>query len=171
MFHLDRCHPFGTSSADSNTGQTCNVLVDIWKAEIGKDGDVKKYKDDLSIIRIPGLVGRFQENSYVYHFDRLTIEAPIDLINTPWHLMKTGKKFADWMVFLGLDWNFPESRVSLPTDKRLKHLARVQSMKLSIEAHLVFALLNLQELHRALSATSASSTGRDLLTSQSSRMQ
>jgi hypothetical protein len=56
MFHLDHCHPFGTSLAGSNTGQTCNTLVDIWKAEIGKDGDIKKYEDNLPIIQYPGLL-------------------------------------------------------------------------------------------------------------------
>jgi hypothetical protein len=150
MFHLDHCHPFGTSSAGSNAGQTCNALVDIWKAEIGEDGDVKRYEDDLPIIHFPGLVGHLGENGYIYRFDRLSIAAPIDPINTPWHGTKTGTRFDDWIVFIGLDWNFPESCVSLPTDKRLKHLARVQNMKAGIETHQSFLLLDLQELHGAL---------------------
>jgi hypothetical protein len=150
MFHLDHCHPFGSLSAGSNTGQTCNTLVDIWKAEIGKDWNTKKYEDDLLIIQYPSLVGCFQENSYIYRFNRLTMPVSIDTITTLWHPTKTGSNFANWVVFLGLDWNFPESCVSLPTNKHLKHLAPVQSMKAGIESHQSFILLDLQELHGAL---------------------
>jgi hypothetical protein len=90
------------------------------------------------------------ENGYIYRFDRLTIAAPIDLINTPWHGTKTGTKFDDWVIFIGLDWDFPESCVSLPTDKCLKHLACIQNMKAGIKSHQSFLLLDLQELQRAL---------------------
>ncbi|KAJ7673584.1 hypothetical protein B0H17DRAFT_1208282 [Mycena rosella] len=65
-FFLDHCYPFGAASASSNAGQICNVIVNIWKAEMGDDGEPLKYKDNLGVLRFPHGVGPFSAGSHLY---------------------------------------------------------------------------------------------------------
>lgn len=162
-FYLDHCHPFGSASASSNAGQIFNAIMDIWAAETGDGVDTSqgKFEDDAAKFRHPNLDGPYASEptptphsselvTYRYRFDRDSVVAPIDSIGTPWHLTKTGKKFLDHMVYLGLYWDFIHRRVSLPEEKRTKYLARVTKMLNEAHAQKGFLLLEVQKIHGVL---------------------
>jgi hypothetical protein len=111
---------------------------------------ILKYEDDAPVIRIPDPSLTFHDGSFVFKYDRTTILVPIDSLCCPWHPVKTGTAFRDFIVFLGLLWDLPHRRVSLPEDKRQKYLTRVRDMLTTMRANLAFSLLTLQELHGAL---------------------
>lgn len=150
MFFVDHCHPFGAASASSNAGQICRAIIDVWRAETGKDGDVLGYEDDLANFRYPNIDGPFSCGAYKYRFDRDTSLALIDGINAPWHPTKTGKTYGDTIVFLGLLWDLVERRVSLTEPKRIKYLALVSSFLARADRSESFSLLELQTLHGTL---------------------
>ncbi|KAF7325222.1 hypothetical protein MKEN_00566500 [Mycena kentingensis (nom. inval.)] len=150
MFWLDHCHPFGARPASSNTGQICNAVVDIWQAETAPDADEEKYEDDLSVFRFPNESGPFEQDGYSYRFDRDTITEPIDDILVPWHPTKTGFRFDFVTTFLGWYWDLLLRRVSLPEQKRLKHLKRVVDLLVRIESRQRIALHELQVVHGSL---------------------
>jgi hypothetical protein len=149
-FYLDHCHPFGAASASSNAGQVCNALVDIWQAEVGEDGRILKYEDDLPVIRLPNTLGPVSSGSFCYRFDRDTILALINPLRTPWHPVKTGLEFLDIIIYLGFYWDMVLRRVSLPDDKRLRYLAHIRRMIEDIRRSRTFSLLDVQELHGTL---------------------
>ncbi len=64
----------------------------------------------------------------------------------PWHPTKTGKDFVEEIVFIGFHWDLRRRRVSLPLEKRLKFLRRVQDFI----AHKTVTLLQVQEIHGSL---------------------
>ncbi|KAJ7778272.1 hypothetical protein B0H16DRAFT_1711793 [Mycena metata] len=111
---LGNCFPFGAAHASSNTGQICNALMDIWQAEIGTDGRPFKYEDDALVTRVPNANGLFSSliptpshispsshTLFHYRFDRDSIVALIDSIETPWHPAKSGLHFLNTSIFLG----------------------------------------------------------------------
>lgn len=116
-FYLDHCYPFGASSTSDNAGQICNATVDIWQAEMGKDGKPLKYEDDMCALRFPSMLIAASEGTFTYRFNRASIEAPIRPLQTPWHLTKTDIEFLERVVFLGVLWDLVEHRASLPTEK------------------------------------------------------
>ncbi|KAF7314413.1 hypothetical protein MKEN_00914100 [Mycena kentingensis (nom. inval.)] len=150
FYWLDHCHPFGARPASSNTGQICNAVVDVWRAETTPDADEEKYEDDLSVLRYPNEIGPFSQDGYNYRFDRNTITAPVDPIRVPWHLTKTGYKFEFTTIFLGWFWDLLLRRVSLPEQKRLKHLKRVVDLLVRIESRQRISLHELQVVHGSL---------------------
>jgi hypothetical protein len=150
LFYLDHCFPFGAASASSNAGQIFNAIMDIWRAEMGQDGDGMKYEDDSCIIRIPNASGPFVSGEYHYRFDRTSIVAPIVPVRTPWNLVKTGYEFLTQVIYLGFLWDFQLRRVSLPEIKRLKFLARVRNAVQIMDSSGFFSLTDLQELHGSL---------------------
>jgi hypothetical protein len=149
-FRLDHCNPFGLGSASSSAGQICNALIDIWQVDLGEDADAKKYEDDCPLIRYPDLVASAQAGQFVYKFDRTSILVPINSLCAPWHPTKTGSAFNSLLLFLGLNWDFMEHHVSLPLEKRLKNIARVEQMIAGILTSQPFTLHDLQEIHGAL---------------------
>ncbi|KAF7323827.1 hypothetical protein MKEN_00604000 [Mycena kentingensis (nom. inval.)] len=150
FYWLDHCHPFGARPASSNTGQICNAVVDVWRAETTPDADEEKYEDDLSVLRYPNEIGPFSQDGYNYRFDRDTITAPVDPIRVPWHLTKTGYRFEFTTIFLGWFWDLLLRRVSLPEQKRLKHLKRVVDLLVRIESRQRISLHELQVVHGSL---------------------
>jgi hypothetical protein len=149
-FHLDYCNPFGLGSASSSAGQICNALIDIWQDDLGEDADAKKYEDDCPLVCYPDLIASAQAGQFVYKFDRTSILVPINMLCAPWHPTKTGSAFTSLLLFLGLEWDFMEHHISLPLEKRLKNIARVEKMIVGILSSQPFTLHNLQEIHGAL---------------------
>ncbi|KAF7348151.1 hypothetical protein MSAN_01768000 [Mycena sanguinolenta] len=147
LFYLDHCHPFGAKPASSNAGQIVNAAVDIWQVATLHHARELKYEDDCDVVRFPSAP---EGPPYTYKFDRNSILDPIRELRIPWHPTKTGDAFLDTTVFLGLEWDFPTRRVSLPTEKRLKYLSRVQNMLKGIRTSKKFTLLELQEIHGSL---------------------
>ncbi len=92
---------------------------DIWFMK--KVRPVLKVEDDFAIFRIPNADG-------TYPFDREQVLAKIAYINVPWH--STDKKgdpfFISIFVFIGLLWDLPLKRVSLPLEKREKYIHRIR---------------------------------------------
>jgi len=124
-FFIDHTHPFGAACASSNAGMIGNAIVDIWIAEGVRP--ILKYEDDLAAFRIPTLLGRHTEGQHTYAYDRADMLDVISSLKVPWHPDKGMKAFASSLVFLGLLWNLEHRQVSLPENKRLKFLSRVNS--------------------------------------------
>jgi hypothetical protein len=117
---------------------------------MGKDGKPLKYEDDMCALRFPSMLITSSAGTFTYRFDRVSIEAPICPLRTPWHLTKTGVEFLECVVFLGVLWDLVQRRASLPSEKRAKYLARVCEMIVGIVASRKFTLVELQEIHGTL---------------------
>ena len=124
-FFIDHTHPFGAACASSNAGMIANAVVDIWTAE--GIGPILKYEDDLTVFRIPTSDGQYSEGSFRYAYDRADTLDVIAVLDVPWHPTKGMKAFASLLIFLGLLWDLNARQVSLPENKRLKFLSRVNS--------------------------------------------
>jgi len=124
-FYIDHVHPFGLSSASSNSGMIANASVDIWIAE--EVEPILKFEDDLKIFRFPVENGAFEENGYRYHYDRDEILRRIALLQIPWHPEKGDPYFSSVTTFIGLTWDLVQRHVYLPNQKRMKFLRRVQT--------------------------------------------
>jgi len=124
-FFIDHTHPFGAACASSNAGMIANAAVDIWTAE--GIGPILKYEDDLTVFRTPTSDGLRSDGSLQYAYDRTDTLHVIAPLNIPWHPNKGMKVFASLLTFIGLLWDLDNRRVSLPENKRLKFLSRVNS--------------------------------------------
>jgi len=102
-----------------------NAVVDIWTAQ--GIGPILKYEDDLAVFRTPTSDGRHSEGSYWYAYDQPDALNIITPLKVPWHPDKGTKASASHLVFIGLLWDLNNRRVSLPENKRLKFLSRVNS--------------------------------------------
>jgi hypothetical protein len=124
-FFIDHTHPFGAACASSNAGMIANAAVDIWIAE--GVGPILKYEDDLTVFRTPTPDGQYSDGSFRYPYDRVDTLIAIAPLNIPWHPNKGMKAFASLLTFIGLLWDLNTRQVSLPDNKRLKFLSRVNS--------------------------------------------
>lgn len=91
----------------------------------------KKWVDDLTNVREP--IGVDADGRWVYSHDIQDIFRMTLPLGVPW---KLGKCFDYdfWVVYLGFLWDLPERRVSLPTAKRLKYLAKLEAFYAAIES-------------------------------------
>lgn len=149
-FYFDHCFPLSATSASSNTGQIFSSIIDAWWAEMGSDSGALKYEDDACILHFPNGIGPYSSSVFCYRFDRALIVAPIDLVDVPWHPVKTGPEFIFNPVLLGFLWDLVNRRVSLPEEKRLKFLVRVSTMRRGVSSSKGFVLIDVQEIHRSL---------------------
>jgi hypothetical protein len=119
-FWVDHCFCFGASPASSNSGMISAALRDIWKCR--GVFPVAKIEDDLAVFCLPG-----EDGTYAY--DRESVLAIISCLGTPWHTpdKKGDPFFIDIFTFIGLLWDIPRHRVSLPEEKRLKYLHHLSS--------------------------------------------
>jgi hypothetical protein len=146
-FFIDHTHPFGAACASSNAGMIANAIVDIWKAE-GID-PILKYEDDIAVFRTPISEGQHSEGSFRYAYDRSDALKVIAPLKIPWHPNKGMKLFASLLVFLGLLWDLNNRRVSLPENKRLKFLSRVNSFIAQFSQRRC-SLRDIEKLHGSL---------------------
>ncbi len=122
-FFIDHCHPFGAACASSNAGMIANAAVDIWMAEGIKP--ILKYEDDLNIFRYPLTGGPFRDGAFSYAYDREEALRRIQSLGVPWHPEKGTLHFSSTFTFIGMLWDIDQHRVSLPENKQLKFLRRV----------------------------------------------
>ena len=124
QFLIDHAHPFGAACASSNAGMIANVVVDIWDAE--GVSPVSKYEDDLKVFRIPSQTGTFCDGEFFYDYDRAEMLHHINSLGVPWHDDKGDDLFHFVTTFIGFRWDIPQKLVTLPEEKHLKFLERVQ---------------------------------------------
>jgi hypothetical protein len=146
-FYVDHVHPFGAACASSNAGMIANALVDIWRAEGVQP--LLKYEDDFHIFRFPMPDGPFLGGQYSYSYDRQAMLALVEPLSVPWHPEKGDGHFSSLTVFIGLQWDLVNLRVSLPESKRLKFRARVQTFVGSFEGQRC-QLRDVEKLHGSL---------------------
>jgi hypothetical protein len=133
-FFLDHCCPFGAASR---------------RHLAGRDRSRRCRKT---------LRGRHACHPISYSFTlalprptwRTSIHEPVNSIGAPWPLIKSGAAFTYTIVYLGILWDLPLCRISLPEPKRLKFLSRVEIMLDDIRASRRFSLLELDEIHGSL---------------------
>jgi hypothetical protein len=148
-FYIDHNHPFGLCPASSNSGQISNGLMDIWEQACPSLPSFK-FEDDISLLQLPDPAGMVVDGAFRYRYDRQSCVAPVDIIGTPWHEVKTGEHFTFTMTFLGFFWDLIHRRVSLPEPKRLKFLTRVSTFIERINNSDPLTLLDLQIIHGSL---------------------
>ena len=124
-----------------------NAVVDIWQAEGVKP--ILKYEDDLKIFRYPVKAGLFQNDGFLYDYDRDEALSRISSLCVPWHKDKGDPAFTYITNFIGFRWDLPQKRVSLPEDKRLKFHNRVRIFLDRFTGHRCY-LLNAQKIHGSL---------------------
>ena len=109
-FWIDHCFCFGASPASSNSGMISAAVRDIWHAR--GVYPVAKIEDDLAVFRTPKPDGR-------YTYDRKSALALIEQLGVPWHSpdKKGDPFFILEFIFIGLQWDIPRQRVSLPEEK------------------------------------------------------
>lgn len=147
QFWIDHDHPFGASSASSNSGMIANATVDIWRGE--GVCPVLKFEDDLHPFRFPSLTGPFCEGGYLYDYDREEMLRRIAPLQVPWHKEKGDKAFVFVTTFIGFLWDIPKKLVSLPEIKRLKFHERVRVFLLKFRSHRC-SLLEVDKIHGSL---------------------
>ncbi|KAF7319316.1 hypothetical protein HMN09_00269200 [Mycena chlorophos] len=148
-YYIDHCAPFGGSGSSGNASKIATAIEDIWEAEMVDDPD--HYEDDGIVPRTP-LATIMEEDThpesptphrkpripvesvvvgtttYHYAYSRASALAAIEPLRVPWHPVKW-TEFLFEIVYIGFLWNLPEKRVSLPEQKRLKFLRRVDEFR------------------------------------------
>lgn len=125
-FWVDMCDCFGLASASSCSGMISAAVRDVLFAK--GIFPVAKIEDDLAVFRTPLNPGA-DPIDFKYAYDRESVLESIQQLGTPFHSPK--KKgdpfFIDIFIFIGLLWDMPLKRVSLPDVKRLKYLHRIRT--------------------------------------------
>jgi len=147
QFYIDHSHPFGASCASSNAGMIANAAVDIWMAEGIKP--ILKYEDDINVFRYPVENGPFTEGPFTYNYDRSEALHRISSLTIPWHPKKGDPFFASKSTFIGMSWDLDTHHVSLPENKRLKFLRRVEVFVSSFERSKC-SLRDVERIHGSL---------------------
>ena len=150
-FYVDHDHPFGASCASSNAGMIANALVDIWMAEGIKP--ILKYEDDINVFRFPAPDGTFADGIHRYHYDRSEALQRISSLDIPWHPDKGDPFFCSKTTFIGIFWDLDTHRASLPEQKRLKFLRRVDDFLTHFESGQC-QLRDVERIHGSLCYTS-----------------
>lgn len=109
-----------------------------------------RFEDDFRVEQPPDNQGHFIDGAYSYQHDRDSSLALVESTNTPWNFIKTGTHFDYSSVFIGFLWDLTDRRVSLPTDKRLKFLQRVQHLLQCYTSKTPISLHDVQKIHGSL---------------------
>jgi hypothetical protein len=120
QFWIDACAPFGPASSPGVWGRIADCMVAIYQAT-GVTA-VKKWVDDFAFFRYP------QNSSHgdiTYHYSLQEIHEIAQQLGWPWKASKT-KDFAKSFRYLGFEWNLETKRVSIPTDKCNKYVAKLE---------------------------------------------
>ncbi|KXN87321.1 hypothetical protein AN958_08946 [Leucoagaricus sp. SymC.cos] len=146
-FYVDHVHPFGASSASSNAGMISNAAVDIWSRK--GVGPIVKYEDDITVLRYPKTTSSFTSQGFFYTYDKSLVIHIVSPLHIPWHPEKGTPEFISVFAYIGLQWDFNLKRVSLPEEKRQKHLGRVRSFITQYQRGKC-TLLEVQKIHGSL---------------------
>lgn len=150
-FFIDKCLPFGITTAVGVHGETVDALAGMLKW-MGFS-NVFKWVDDMTIWQIPtsSSVGTNGSTSYAYHYPDL--EPVFNLagyLGVPLHPDKV-QQFSTLITYVGFDWNIANKTVSLPEKKRLKYLNKVTSFLSTYAPHETKLYLKLVEsIHGSL---------------------
>ncbi|KAF8832843.1 hypothetical protein HHX47_DHR1001714 [Lentinula edodes] len=118
-FWVDHCYAFGAASASSNSGMVSSAGREIWQA-LGI-APIAKVEDDLAAFITPNTLTSLDLTN------RDDLFALISDLGFPWHPEKGEHQFVLTFTFIGFLWDLELRRVSLPEDKRLKYLFRLQN--------------------------------------------
>ncbi|KAF8825106.1 hypothetical protein HHX47_DHR7000775 [Lentinula edodes] len=118
-FWVEHCYAFGAASASSNSGMVSNAGREIWRA-LGI-APIAKVEDDLAAFITPNTLVSLDLTN------RDGLFALISELGFPWHPDKGEHQFVLIFTFIGFLWDLEHQRVSLPEDKRLKYLFRLQN--------------------------------------------
>ena len=106
-----------------------DATIDILEAK--RLGEWEKWVDDAVGIRKPiGKAG----GKWVYAFNIQDIFKATKPLGVPWKASKC-LDFGFDVKYLGFLWNLPEKRVSLPDEKRLKYLARIEAFLVKVKSN------------------------------------
>lgn len=122
LFWVDRCVPFGAASSNGIFGRCGDAMARIY-TKLGF-GVILKWVDDFLFIQHPPA-----SSGKDPHHQKDLLEAIYQLadeLGWPWKRAKT-KPFAPIFVYLGFSWNIEARTVQIPTAKRQKYLARLNT--------------------------------------------
>lgn len=126
-FFIDKCFPFGITTAVGVHGETADALVGILKC---MDFDnVFKWVDDTTIWHIPtsSTVGADGTTSFSYcHSDLNPVFNLAGYLGIPLVPDKV-QLFNTLTTYVGFDWDIANKTVALSGKKKLKYLAKVIS--------------------------------------------
>jgi len=131
-FWIDHNFPFGLTTAGGVQGHVADATIDILHAM--DISPIKKWVDDHAMFRFPvagGVLGPDGSLSYEYLFDLLSIFSATRPLGIPWHPEKCAD-FDTIFTYLGFLWDLVYRSVSLPEVKRLKYLAKLEAILLSL---------------------------------------
>ena len=118
---IDHCNPFGLSSAAGTLGVATDATLDIVMAALPVPFFIK-WVDDL----LPTHVPSSEPSPRIYHYSYELVDIVAIIKSLGWHVndIKT-KDFAPMVVYVGFQWDLTNKHVSLPEEKRLKHLTKL----------------------------------------------
>ena len=126
-FWLNHCVPFGSSPAESNSSETGNFTLAVWKC-LGI-GPVVKWSDDHNIFRFP-IAGDGITTPFSYAYDSQKVLEAVASIGVPWHPFSSkGQDFSSITTYTGFCWDIRSRQVYLPERKRKKFSRRVEEFK------------------------------------------
>lgn len=128
-FYIDHVCPFGIASGCGLQGCIMDAIVDILAAR--GIHLTKKWVDDLSNVREP--TGIDANGAWIYSHgvqDIFDVTAPLGV---PWKAAKCFD-YAFSVIYLGFLWDLPARTVSLPEEKRVRYLAKVEALLAVIDA-------------------------------------
>lgn len=140
-FWAEHCYPFGAASASSNSGMVSGAGRDIWCFH--GISPIAKIEDDFAAFITLNALGSYD---YACQDDLLAL---ITELGFPWHPDKGERYFVFIFTFIGFLWDLECKRVSLPDEKRLKYLDRLQSF-LSFYRRRLVPRLKVEEIHGTL---------------------
>jgi len=151
-FWVDHNFPFGLTTAGGVQGHVADATVDILHAM--DIAPIKKWVDDHAMFRFPvagGVLGPDGSiSSYEYLFDLLSIFDATRPLGIPWHPDKC-TDFNTIFTYLGFLWDLVERSVSLPEAKRLKYLAKLDSILSSLSKSPFLSFKDVLSIHSTLS--------------------
>lgn len=150
-FFIDKCLPFGITTAVGVHGETVDALVGILKW-IGFD-EVFKWVDDTTIWQTPTSASTSADGttSFTYRFADLSqIFNLADYLGIPLHPDKV-QQFGSTITYVGFEWDIAKKSVSLPEKKRLKYLNKLVAFLETYSPHGAKLYLKpLESLHGSL---------------------
>lgn len=122
VFFVDLCHPFGLRSAGGNLGYALDASILFLKRRFPLSF-VAKWVDDIIPTRIPSSTSA---HGFVYDTRFTDICGLLSELGWPLSSEKL-VDFSDLVRYIGFDWHISKRRVSLPEQKRLKFLKRLET--------------------------------------------